>query len=251
MLIYLAGTPAVKHIIFDDVDFKFNRMESFYYARKDDRLRSWIKRYNRIMVDSGAFTFIMGKQDKKIDINKFTAEYIDFVNEYNIDLFFEMDVDKVYGYSTVKKLRKKIEQGTGKQTIPVYHMSRGKADWRAMCKDYPYIALGIGGKDFSFTDVNAFKAFNGYAQEQGCKVHMLGVTGMTVLDKVPFTSVDSSSWLSSNRYGGSIHRFNGHKIQIIGVKDKVIKDQTNLMRHNLTQWIKYSNYKEHNGGTYV
>ena len=124
-------------------------------------------------------------------------------------------LDVVHGYAKVQQLRAHIEQRTGLPSIPVYHMSRGFEDFKAMVRDYKYIALGIGGKDFSFTDWKVFSAFNDYARAHNSKVHMLGVTGMTVLDKVPFHSVDSSSWTAGNRYGGFITQFKDGRIHQI------------------------------------
>lgn len=111
-----------------------------------------------------------------------------------------MDVDSVMGYDKVKQLRRRIEQKTGKQPIPVFHKNRGKEEFIAHCKDYPYVALGIAGKDTSWADWKTFLAFVLKAKEYNTKIHGLGITGMSVLEKVPFYSVDSSSWLQGGKY---------------------------------------------------
>jgi len=203
----------------------------------------YMTKYGDYILDSGAFTFIMSKKKKNIDIDKFTDRYIKFINKHDIKLFFEMDVDKVYGYEKVKDLRRKIEEGTGKKSIPVFHMSRGLKDWKDMCENYNYIALGIAGKDFTYTDYKAFNVFVRYAKGKGVKVHGLGITGMTVLSQVPFYSVDSSSWTAGNRYK-TIFKFDG--VTVKGNKasllaKKRISNHYGLARHNLKQWILFSN----------
>ena len=249
MIIYLAGSGKL-HLDMEDIG-KVNNLDSFMYM--NDTLAKLIPHYKSYILDSGAFTFIMQHRKGKkvsVSIDSFTDKYIDFVNEHQIDHFFEMDVDSTHGYDKVKQLRRRIEQKTGKPSIPVFHKSRGFEDWKAMCKDYEFIALGIGGKDVSFTDWKTFKMFNDYAITNGCRVHCLGVTGMNVLPKVNFYSVDSSSWTAGNRFK-EIHFFRNGIIEKLTNKDPElqgmrIKDQAALAVHNLKEWIKFSQYAEPN-----
>ena len=46
------------------------------------------------------------------------------------------------GYKKVKQIRAKLERLTGKQSIPVWHLSRGMDEFRGICKDYGYVAIG-------------------------------------------------------------------------------------------------------------
>lgn len=240
MIVYLAGQNYGAKI-FPEFNYDFDRLESFFYVRDDNTFRQMLPKYRQnVIIDSGAFTFIMNG-DQGIDIDSFTDQYIEFLQEYDYDLFFEMDVDKVHGFAKVKRLRKRIEQKTGKPSIPVFHMDRGLRDFRAMCRDYNYIALGVGGKDFSFTDHKAFNTFVAHAHRENAKVHGLGITGMTVLSKVPFDSVDSSSWTAGNRYK-QVQQFDGRFVKNVKVNldGKRLVDGEGLARHNLRQWISFS-----------
>lgn len=243
MNIYLAGDAYAKQV-FSYFDYDFNRLDSFYYINKETTKN--IKRYKKYMLDSGAFTFIMSKKKVRIDIDGFTDRYIEYIKNNDIDLFFEMDVDKIFGYEKVKQLRKKIESKTQKQSIPVFHTNRGLNDWIAMCKDYDYIALGIAGKDVSWGDWKAFYKFVMSAKEYNCKVHGLGITGMNSLEKVPFHSVDSSSWTAGNRYKTVFH-FDGNSCKAqnhLNLNSKRIKNHLGLALHNFNQWKKFSEYME-------
>lgn len=242
MIVYLAGDAYAKQV-FKHFDFKFNRLDSFFYCKESKFMQSNIEKYHHYMLDSGAFTFITAKKQVKVDIDSFTDEYIDYINRFSIELFFEMDVDKVFGYEKVKELRKRIESRTGKQSIPVFHMNRGLDDWKAMCKDYDYIALGIGGKDFAWGDYKSFYPFVMEAKSYGCKTHGLGITGMRVLETVPFTSVDSSSWTNGNRYK-TIFQFDGKRVTSMKVdlRKKKIVNHEGLAIHNFKQWMNFSRY---------
>lgn len=244
MLVYLAGSTYQG--LLEKVNYKFNRLETFWDIYNKKVNPKHIKLFNNYILDSGAFTFIMAKRknkDLKIDINYFTDCYIDFINTYDIKLFFEMDVDVVVGYDKVLKLREKIESKTGKRCIPVFHKNRGLKDWKDMINEYDYAAIGIAGKDFSFNNHEVFKKFVMDAAYKGCKIHGLGITGMTVLDKVPFYSVDSSSWTIGNRYKYIFYFKDGKILQKRNeINGKRIKNHEALSFHNLKEWIKFSNY---------
>lgn len=154
MIIYLAGDVYGKEI-FPEVNHAFNRLDTFWDVYNDRHAVKNVNLYNRYILDSGAFTFMMAaKAGKKIkvDIDHFTEAYIEFILKHNIKHFFEMDVDSVLGYEKVKQLRSRIEAKTGRQSIPVFHKNRGLADWTAMVKDYSYVAIGIAGKDTGWGD---------------------------------------------------------------------------------------------------
>lgn len=244
MKIYLAG-EAYGRKIFPKVNFNFNRLETFWNVFNNSHVEKDVSKYKDFLLDSGAFTFIMAAKKgakMKVDIDYFTDAYIDYINANNLDRFFEMDVDSVLGYEKVKKLRAKIEARTGKQTIPVFHMNRGKEEFIAHCKDYSYIAIGIAGKDVAWGDSRAFSAFVLKAKEYGTKVHGLGITGMKSLESVPFYSVDSSAWTAGNRYKG-MHIFDGKRIIAAkNLEKKKIVDHEGLALHNLKQWIAFAEY---------
>lgn len=249
MKVYLAGHYRIFGQFCEEINYDFNRLQSYFYARKDDE-RAVIPRYRSYMLDSGAFTFIMAKQQNKkellkMNIDDFTKDYCDYIVENNIDDFFEMDVDIVYGYKKVLQLRDLIMERTGKKPIPVFHAKRGKEEWMRHLEDFPHVALAVGGKDTSFTDWKTFQWFARSAIEASVKCHGLGITGMTVLENVSFTSVDSSSWTAGNRFGEYFH-FDAASQKILSKKDKRgrIHNHDALARHNFIQWIKFANCVE-------
>lgn len=243
MIVYLAGDVYTEQV-FPMYGYKFNRLDSFFYMNK--KSEQHIKKYDSYLLDSGAFTFIMSKKGVSIDIDSYTDKYIDFINDNGIDLFFEMDVDAIYGYEKVKALRRRIEAKTGKPVIPVFHKARGLDDWISLCKEYSYVSIGIAGKDVPWGDYKTFLKFANSAISLGSKLHGLGITGMKSLTTVPFHSVDSSAWTAGNRYK-QVFSFDGRTVKAVKVdlSKKKISNPLLLASHNLGEWIKFSNSVKH------
>lgn len=245
MKIYLAGEN-YGNKIFPKVNCNFNRLDTFWGVFKGSQPIKEIHLYKDYILDSGAFTFMEAKKkgkELKVDLDFFTDAYIDYINAHDIDLFFEMDVESVTGYDKVKQLRKRIESKTGKRCIPVFHKERGRKDWEQTIKEYDYAAIGIAGKDVPWGDHKTFEKFVWSAAEQDCKLHGLGITGMRTLEKVPFHSVDSSSWSAGNRFKG-VCRFNGERIVNVPVGNYRISEHEALALHNLKEWIKFCDFME-------
>ena len=116
-------------------------LESFYYANADtERLLPF---FGDFLLDSGAFTFMQGNHNGRINWIEYVERYADFINRNHVQKFFELDIDSVTGYEKVLEYRKRLERLTGKQCVPVWHKSRGMDEYYRHCQEYPYV--GIGG----------------------------------------------------------------------------------------------------------
>lgn len=115
-------------------------LESFFY------IRPWqieeIPKWKMFLLDSGAFTFMHGIEasSKPVDWDGYLSRYIDFINRNNVQHFFELDVDSIVGYDAVKRMRARLEAETGKQSIPVWHRSRGLDEFKRLCRIIPISA---------------------------------------------------------------------------------------------------------------
>lgn len=195
------------------------------------------------MLDSGAFTF-MNKKQGDINWDDYIIEYAKFINKYDIKLFFELDIDSIVGIKEVERLRNKLEQLTNKKCIPVWHKSRGKDYWLKMVKEYDYVAIGgIVTKEIKQNEYPFFNWLLQEAKKENCKVHGLGFTNMVGLTKYPFYSVDSTAWVSGNRFG-LVYIFNGKTMikQLKKTGQRIKNNETAL--HNFSEWVKFQKYAD-------
>lgn len=183
-----------------NVQMKWNLM-SYYYLQGKDAVAEQIRdNSEEIMIDSGAHSFQFGI---KTDFAEYTKKYAEFIKRFdrpNVVGYFEMDIENVIGMEKVLELRKYLEHATDK-VIPVWHKGRGIDDYLKMCEAYAGKVIAIGG--FRGTDIrdDQYLMFIKYAKKYGCKVHCLGMTRTSVLDKVPFDYTDSASWHMHSIYG--------------------------------------------------
>lgn len=219
-------------------------LESFYYADEDtERLLNY---FGDFLLDSGAFTFMQNSKSH-LDWNDYIEKYANFINRNKIEKFFELDIDSVVGYDKVLKFREKLEKLTGKQCIPVWHKSRGLDEFKKMCDEYSYVAIGgIVSKEIKPDQYKAFPIMINEAHKRGAKIHGLGFTNLKLLPKCHFDSVDSTAWTTGNRFG-FIYHFNGKTmVKINCPKGKRLADSRKVALINYTEWIKFQKYAEAN-----
>ena len=234
MKAYLAESGG---LIFNDA----NILQSFYYV--DDFTRNIIiPNCKDFLLDSGAFTFIQNA--KHVDWDEYVEKYAKFVRENKIEKYFELDIDSIVGLKEVERLRAKLERIVGWQCIPVWHRSRGMDYFIKQCEEYPYIAIGgIAIKEIKQNEYPIFKVLIKEAHKRNTKVHGLGFTQLKKLKMYNFDSVDSSSWVSGNRFG-AIYWFNGETLEKINKpKGKRVKSSQTAI-NNFIQWKKFANYVE-------
>lgn len=214
-------------------------LESFYYA--DEWTEKMIPRLKYFLLDSGAFTFF--SSGKHIDWNEYLDRYIAFINKNKVEHFFELDIDVLVGYEKVLEFRRKLERGTGRQCIPVWHKSRGKDEFIKMCDEYKYVAIGgIVSKEITQKEYVYFPWFLNEAHKRGVKVHGLGFTNLEGMRKYHFDSVDSTSWTTGNRFG-AIYQFNGKTMVKHGKKEgQKLADSRAVAINNFNEWVKFQQY---------
>lgn len=220
-----------------------NILHSFYYMREFTE-KIIIPKAKRFMLDSGAFS-LFSSNGAGTNWNDYIKSYAQFINRNNIKLFFELDIDSLIGYEKVLYLRKQLEDLTGRQPIPVWHKSRGREEFVKMCEEYKYVAIGgIVSKEITKSEYKFFPWFINTAHQHGAKIHGLGFTSFSDLEKYRFDSVDSSAWTSGARFG-SVSRFDGKRVVSTGKPQGTrIVDYKPLAYHNFKEWLKYVNYAE-------
>ncbi len=246
MKVFLAGTQGRKFGFIKDKKGLY-LLESFYYLNDNN---IGIYKNHNFLLDSGAFTYMNSQKEHKTNWDEYISNYANFINKHDIEHFFELDIESIVGLKEVERLRYKLEKLTNKQCIPVWHKSRGKDYWLRMIKDYKYVAIGgIVTKEIKPSEYRFFPWFLNEAKKQGCKVHGLGFTNMKGLRKYPFYSVDSTTWVSGQKFA-KIQVFNGRDFDNYqplregGNNQRGINPEERL-QHNFNEWVKFQKYAEH------
>lgn len=242
MEIYLAGEHPVKNGKDSNWD-GLNILETFYYLQKNKEFPRLINHLGNFLLDSGAFTFMQGAS--KVDFDAYVEDYAKFINKWDIEHFFELDIDSVVGISEVERLRAKLETLTGKKPIPVWHKSRGKDYFIKMCENYPYVAIvGIVTKEIpTKLYEKIFPWFINTAHKYGCKIHGLGYTNIKGLHKYRFDSVDSTAWLYGNM-SGHVYQFDAKNGLMNTTKvpegKRLVSKAVAL--NNFNEWVRFQKY---------
>ena len=242
MKLFLAGSKADISKKYLETEIKKGVYFLSSFANNDMDIK-YIPLCKDFLLDSGAFTYMTSKKNTTIDWNNYIDRYADFINENQIKNFFELDIDIIVGYENVKKLRNKLESKTGKLSIPVLHNHRDFNEVKALCRDYNYVALGgFVNKEIKKADYKYIRAIINLAHENGAKIHGLGFTRLKYLDLFNFDSVDSSSWKSSVRFGGTIHEFKNNTIVLNKYTGVKYKNYIQICEHNFKEWCKFMRY---------
>lgn len=247
MKIFLAGNialgPPIEYIKYE-APFV---LQTYYDLRHQcqDICKAIINTPKMFFLDSGAFTFM--NSGKSVDFEKYLEEYAEFIKKYDVTHFFELDLDTIIGVTKTREMTDRLEKMTGKQCIPVFHACRKMSGWREMVDQYPYVAIGSSGITEECRWVHNSAILNqmlAIAHKAGCKVHGLGYTRLSNINKttVHFDSVDSSSCLSGGRFA-TIYKFTGQKLISKNIKGKSSGYKA-LNDHNIQEWIKMCRYKD-------
>ncbi len=153
--------------------------------------------HEKIFLDSGAFTaFTLGKQ---VNIE----EYMKFIIKYreHIETYATLDVIGDWK-GTVKNTD--YMEAKGFHPLPVFHFGSPESELRRMIEKYDYIALG--GLVPLAKDRPKLKKWLDYCFSiigTKTRIHGLGMTAKWCLERYPFYTTDSTSYLQASRFGSS------------------------------------------------
>lgn len=222
-------------------------LESFYYL--NDWMLPYILNQWDFLLDSGAFSFF-GKQKDLLNWDTYLEKYANFINQCNVQRFFELDIDVVVGLDKVEQLRERLISLTGKLPIVVWRPLRGIKYWQHMIETYPYIAISASGMyDSAWTRKNGsehvLRQMVKQAQAKNVKVHGLGYTSLKHLSYIGWNSVDSTAWIYGNM-SSKIYQFNGTTIKTIPAPPNTRMKSKVVAVHNFTEWVKFQQYAKYN-----
>lgn len=250
MYIYLAGGEAWADLLLD-MGVR-NQLLSFYYLR-DGLRRQSAKVLNllarmrrakalgyRFMLDSGAFTYKMKGGRGVPPPSGYFREYYDFcMSEGDLfDVILEFDIDDgtvkdesgnpVTTDQTNEWINEFLDSPIALRFMPVYHEPRGLSwlhDWLVDTRS-PLVATAS-------SVVTGTAAVIAKAHKFGKFIHGLAQTRMkTDIRYTNFDSVDSTTWLRADKFGGTMIFQNGKLI----VLDHLHKGDRRLYRTYYERW---------------
>ena len=253
----------IKYVLLSYINFhnskdKRNVYEKMWGKKKemilDDNIQNILSKFNEVMIDSGAFSYMNGsvKKQKSRELDKFAESYGKWLrdNREYYHYFEELDLDFLVGIEKVEEYRMYLEKCAGKQCIPVWHINRGIDYWEKMTKDYNYVAIG-GMVTGEITGMEKYATFLiNMAHQNNCRVHGLGYTKLRCLKYIPFDSVDSITFRMGSIVGAFFSFFDGRMFRIDPPElkkryqkgSKILPNEYNAI--NLKAWKNYSDYIE-------
>ena len=240
--LYFAGLQALE---LDEYLSSKNAHRLFSYADKPKkRLQMFHDTQSKIFMDSGAFGVAHSNKEITID------EYIKFINETpRVNLFACLDVipwpqlDTHTAKESAEKswenyiyMLEHVKLEYKDKIVPVYHYGEDFKYLYQILKGYngykpKYIAYGGRGGVHTNKLYESLDQFFKIIKEEypEVKTHAFGITVLKLLEKYPFTSCDSTSYLKT-AVNGSIYVECFTKT--IKISKQTIKDPLNYLHLN-------------------
>ena len=170
---------------------------SYYYhsdKKFGDIKRKFFKNGVKVFADSGGFTAMTKGVDIKL------SDYCEWINQndHHLECYANLDVIGNQVWSRNNQVAMELK---GLAPIPVFHVGSGFKEFRRLCEEYSYIA--IGGMVPYMKSVKELAPFLSKVFDIAGEVrlHGFGCTNLRALMDYPWYSVDSSTWLVGIRYG--------------------------------------------------
>lgn len=182
-----------------------NILESYHYVGKQRYVDDMRNDHARIFLDSGAFSaFTLG-----IDIN--VEQYCAYINR-NRDIIREEDgivmASVLDGIGDpLQTWRNQLEmEMRGAKPLPCFHAGEDERFLEWYVANYEYITLGgMVGSSTKQLCIWLDRMWDRYLTDGSgnpkIKVHGFGITSIPIMERYPWYSCDSSSWIQSAAFG--------------------------------------------------
>jgi len=202
--IYLGTTyqkcNPVQRAIVEDVPY---RLESYHYFNTDKDAQKARKAGIKVFLDSGAFSAFT----KGIVVD--VEEYCRFCRD-NADIIEVASVLDAVGDPLATWGNQQRMEQDGVRALPCFHYGEDTRYLEYYVANYEYITLGgmvpISTRDlFVWLDYLWEHFLTDAAGRPRVKVHGFGMTSIPLMERYPWWSVDSSSWVQFSSFGWVFH----------------------------------------------
>ena len=190
------------------VDHLPNLLESYHYIHKDSFVQAIREKGDKIFLDSGAFSaYTLG-----VDLDLPT--YCDYIQR-NADIIRVEDgiviasvLDGI-GDPQLTLDNQNAMEALGVRPLPCFHAGEDERYLEHYIKNYEYITLGgMVGSSTKQLMIWLDRMWDKYLTDGSgrprLKVHGFGITSIPIMERYPWWSCDSSSWIQSAAYGSVI-----------------------------------------------
>lgn len=160
-------------------------------------------------------------EDVKVEADEYVRAYIEWVKKFKqyFDVVAELDIDAVVGMDKVYEWRSWWDQA-GIQIMPTMHTSQPQhviqeyrelgreedaqhyAHWEAMLNgEFGYVGMESGWDLPTMNEFFTGGHFGPLIRKYKIRIHGWAMTNLDAIRKLPFFSVDSTSWLSGGKFG--------------------------------------------------
>lgn len=195
-----------------------------YVMRKHMKMDQYHGRDVKFFVDSGAFTYMGDEKYQAYTLEeweKHIESYLRWVRKHRSVIFAiaSLDIEMLVGGEQVQKWNEKYFEPfmleTGIPVCFVWHEEATILTWEQYCQRYPYLGVSWSTEE---TDLNKGMNYLRIAEKYNTVVHGMALTKVPILTKLPFYTVDSTTWLIGLKYG-EVNFWDGKKLLRL-VKDR-------------------------------
>lgn len=203
-----------------------NFLISYHYVqRKHLSTQKYKEMGVKFFVDSGAYTYMNDADYEQYTIEqweKHIESYLKWARK-NQDMIFaiaNLDLEILVGGEQVQIWNEKYFEPfmleTGIPVCFIFHEESPKLSWEQYCQRYPYVGVSLVTSNVDTLKWCLDKLR--VSEKYNSLVHGMGMTQTSLLTKLPFYTVDSTTWLVGLQYG-EINFWTGKKMSRLK-KDK-------------------------------
>jgi hypothetical protein len=185
-----------------------DRLESYHYVANDKHTRTMAESGHTVLLDSGAYS--AATLGTTVDLDAY-VKYIKrnegLVRRDSSGALLAAGLDSIGNAEETWDNQRAMEDALGEPPIPCYHFGDPEELAEVCASGYKYIALGgmVGG---STPRLERWldRIWGRYLVDSDgnprTRVHGFGLTSLRLMERYPWASVDSSSWVQTSSFGG-------------------------------------------------
>lgn len=189
-------------------------LESYHYINKQQYVDAMRKNNAKIFLDSGAFSaHTLGTRINLTDYCNYIQENIDILKIEDETLMVSV-LDGIGDPLLTYQNQLEMEQ-LGVKPLPCFHYGEDERYLEWYVANYSYITIGgMVGKSREQLFIWLDRIWNKYLIEGSgnpkLKVHGFGITAIKIMERYPWHSCDSSTWIQSAAFGTIVEPQHGN-----------------------------------------